>query len=182
MNTLAERPVPVDTLTRRAAVTLLGMDYSPEHVRTRCAGTDREAADKELAAEMEYLAAQGMTPGAARRAVRKLDRLYPAVPASPEEQARNMRDLAGALLDEGWTAAQVRSWAGEGKGGADIWREAAGIMDEIGYWRGVRGVAGAMLREGYTPEYIRATFPSASFQEFADAMEELIAEGLEVTL
>jgi hypothetical protein len=106
--TLAETPVEVDARTLRfAALLAISMGSTPDSVRTRSAGTDREVADKQLADEIDYLAERGVTERVADRVFRERDRKNPAY-KDHRYSEQDAREAAMLYLAVGITSASLR--------------------------------------------------------------------------
>lgn len=104
MNKLTEPPVPVDMELRRLAATAIAAGQTPAELRRTSAGTPHEPQCKQLADEIEYLTARGMTPAAARRVTRRLDRVKLEAPVTPE----TVRQVARIFINEGMTPNGLR--------------------------------------------------------------------------
>jgi hypothetical protein len=122
--TLTEVPAEIDPAALRfTALFGLSMGFTPDGLRSRSAGTPQEAADKQLADEIEFLTAFGFTTQVAAAVLDERDRANRALrqePYSEEDARREVRAVAGAFLDQ------------QGPGAVGIFREIADRAAEEG--------------------------------------------------
>lgn len=103
MLTLTEVPAELDPFTLRFTA-LFGMSrgFTPGRLRSQSAGTPWEAADKQVADEIEFLAVCGFTGQVASAVLDERDRANRAMwqqPYSEEDAHREVRAVAEAYLD-----------------------------------------------------------------------------------
>lgn len=130
MLTLAETPAELDAPALRfAALLAISLGSTPDSVRARSAGTDREVADKQLADEIEYLAERGVTERAAGRVFRERDRKNPAY-KDYRYSEQDAREAAMLYLAVGITSASLRGRTAL-RGTAEERRMSAMIADQM---------------------------------------------------
>ena len=124
MLTLTETPAELDPATLRfSALFGIAMGFTPDELRTRSAGTPQEAADKQVADEIDLMTMCGFTKQVASTVLDEGDRANRALrqqPYSKEEAWREIRAVAQAFLD----------WKGPAAVG--IFREIADTADKEG--------------------------------------------------
>jgi hypothetical protein len=102
MLTLTEAPAELDPFTLRfTALFGMSMGFTPDRLRSRSAGTLREAADKQVADEIEFLAVCGFTGQVASAVLDERDRANRALrqqPYSEEDTRREVRAVAEGFL------------------------------------------------------------------------------------
>lgn len=103
MLTLTEVPAELAPFTLRfTALFGMSMGFTPDRLRSRSAGTSREAADEQVADELEFLIACGFTRQVASAVLDERDRASRAMwqqPYSEEDTRREVRAVAEAYLD-----------------------------------------------------------------------------------
>jgi hypothetical protein len=103
MLTLTQVPAELDPFTLRfTALFGMSMGFTPDRLRSRSAGTLREAADKQVADEIEFLAVCGFTGQVASAVLDERDRANRALrqqPYSEEDTRREVRAVAEAYLN-----------------------------------------------------------------------------------
>jgi hypothetical protein len=103
MLTLTQVPAGLDPFTLRfTALFGMSMGFTPDRLRSRSAGTLREAADKQVADELEFLTVCGFTAQVAFAVLDERDRANRALrqqPYSEEDARREIRGVAQAFLD-----------------------------------------------------------------------------------
>ena len=104
MLTLTENPVELTPeVLRFAALFAISVGFpAAAELRTRSAGTAREATDKQIADEMDCLAWCGFTQPVATTVLDERDRSHRALrqqPCSEDAARREVRKVAGAFLD-----------------------------------------------------------------------------------
>jgi hypothetical protein len=100
--TLTETPAAVDAAQLRyTAMLAISMSFTPGELRTRSEGTQQEAADKQIADEIEFLSACGYTEQVASTVLTERARAIPHTPRGTEEDARReIRTVAEVFLQQ----------------------------------------------------------------------------------
>jgi len=110
MLTLTQNPAGLDPATLRyTALLAIAVEITPAKLRTRSAGTPQAAADRQIADEVDYLSARGVTGRAASRALAERDRrLNPGRQHRPYSE-QDARQAAGIYLADGMTSGALRA-------------------------------------------------------------------------
>jgi hypothetical protein len=108
MLTLTEVPAELDPAALRfAALFGISTGLTPAELRSRAMGAPQEIADKQIADEIDYLTARGVTERVVRRVFRERDRKNPAY-KDYRYSEQDAREAAMIYLAAGATSAALR--------------------------------------------------------------------------